>query len=82
MPIYEFHCPSCNTDFETRVERMGESAPCPRCGSAEVERLLSVSAVHTKGSSSFSSSPCASGQCDFSPSSGPPCCGGGMCGMG
>ncbi len=77
MPIYEFHCPSCGTEYETRVERMGESAPCPQCGSAEVTRLMSVSAVHSK--SSAPPSPCSSGQCDWS-SSGPPCCGG-ACGL-
>lgn len=80
MPIYEFHCPSCDMEYEERVARMGDTAPCPKCGSADVERLMSAAAVHMKGSSSSRAMPsCANGSCDFAPSGGaPPCCGG-MC---
>ena len=40
MPIYEFDCRACGTRFEELV-RAGETAPCPECGSAEVERRFS-----------------------------------------
>ena len=40
MPIYEFACRSCGTRFEELV-RVGETAPGPECGSAEVERRFS-----------------------------------------
>jgi len=40
VPIYEFSCRACGTRFEELV-RAGETAPCPECGSAEVERRFS-----------------------------------------
>jgi putative FmdB family regulatory protein len=40
MPIYEFTCQACGARFEELVRR-DATAPCPECGSAEVERLLS-----------------------------------------
>jgi putative FmdB family regulatory protein len=40
MPIYEFACGSCGARFEELV-RAGETAPCPECGSPEVERKFS-----------------------------------------
>jgi len=40
MPLYDFTCRACGEQFEARGSP-GESVPCARCGSAEVERLLS-----------------------------------------
>lgn len=40
MPIYEFECSKCGARFEELV-RAGETAPCPQCKSAEVERRYS-----------------------------------------
>ena len=40
MPIYEFACGSCGARFEELV-RAGQTAPCPECGSAKVERKFS-----------------------------------------
>jgi putative FmdB family regulatory protein len=42
MPIYEYRCLSCEERFEELVRRPDDTAPCPQCGGAEVERLLSV----------------------------------------
>ena len=42
MPIYEYRCLSCDERFEELVRRPDDAAPCPQCGGAEVERLLSV----------------------------------------
>jgi putative FmdB family regulatory protein len=44
MPIYEYSCKSCQTQFETLV-RAGETPVCASCGSTELERLLSLPAV-------------------------------------
>jgi putative FmdB family regulatory protein len=44
MPIYEYRCSQCGADFE-RLRPLGradEAGPCPRCGSPEVRRRLSV----------------------------------------
>lgn len=43
MPIYEFECRKCGRKFETLM-KIGreEIPPCPECGSARTERLVSV----------------------------------------
>jgi putative FmdB family regulatory protein len=47
MPIYEYTCGSCKARFEQLVRTMngGEKAKCPKCGSPEAARSLSVFAV-------------------------------------
>jgi len=42
MPIYEYRCPSCDERFEELVRSSGPAVACPSCGTADVERLLSV----------------------------------------
>jgi putative FmdB family regulatory protein len=41
MPLYDFRCPSCDHRFEAQLP-YGESPPCPACGHAEAERILSA----------------------------------------
>jgi putative FmdB family regulatory protein len=41
MPLYDFHCRNCDERFE-EFARPGETAPCPACGSADVERVLTA----------------------------------------
>ena len=49
MPIYEYHCESCNKDFECLV--FGNEKPdCPSCDSTEVCRLMSTCGFVSKGS--------------------------------
>jgi len=68
MPIYEFVCMRCESHFEELV-RMGESADCPDCGSADVRKQLSVFAAHgpnPKGiaeQASFGGGGCCGGSC-------------------
>lgn len=47
MPIYEYRCGGCQRKFEQIVlrGRALDEAVCPRCGSHQVERLLSTFAV-------------------------------------
>ncbi len=41
MPLYEYKCKKCGNSFEELV--FGEEkVKCPKCGSEEVEKLLSV----------------------------------------
>jgi putative FmdB family regulatory protein len=40
MPLYDFVCRACHTEFEARAA-LGELAPCENCGSTDVERVLS-----------------------------------------
>jgi putative FmdB family regulatory protein len=48
MPIYEYGCRSCGDEFELLV--LGSEAPaCPSCGSADLERRLSLPSVSSEG---------------------------------
>ncbi|HEV2471730.1 MAG TPA: zinc ribbon domain-containing protein [Chthonomonadales bacterium] len=46
MPIYEFHCKECRSEFRTlrRSEQLSD-VRCPSCGAQRVARLLSVTAA-------------------------------------
>ena len=51
MPIYEYECRACGHQFE-EWQKMSDSPvrKCPSCGKRKVERLVSLSAFHLKGS--------------------------------
>jgi putative FmdB family regulatory protein len=51
MPIYEYECRDCHHRFEAIV-RVAESATCPSCQSANLERLISMFAVDAPGTRS------------------------------
>jgi putative FmdB family regulatory protein len=78
MPIYEYACKSCEARFEKlhrsiSGEEAASSGPaCPKCGSKETQRALSVFAV---GAETRASVPAAApGMCGR-------CGGPGPCGM-
>ncbi|HZL91467.1 MAG TPA: zinc ribbon domain-containing protein [Pirellulaceae bacterium] len=49
MPLYEYACRDCDSQFELLVR--GKDVPhCPQCDSEQLERLLSVPAAHAKKS--------------------------------
>jgi len=42
MPIYEYRCDKCETEFEEYLSTSDKpKPPCPKCGSAGVTRLWS-----------------------------------------
>lgn len=46
MPIYEYRCRECSHEFELLVR--GSMTPaCAACGSAELDRLISLPRVHS-----------------------------------
>mgnify|MGYP003581434614 CR=1 FL=1 len=45
MPLFEYLCKSCGTEFEKIVPRHDSPADCPHCASKRVEKQLSVFAV-------------------------------------
>lgn len=48
MPIYEFRCQNCETQFEQLIrDSEAQVLRCPRCGAQKVNRLLSVFATGT-----------------------------------
>ncbi|ADB18206.1 regulatory protein, FmdB family [Pirellula staleyi DSM 6068] len=75
MPLYEYHCPSCESEFELLV-RSDDTPACPSCESPKIERLLSAPAAHTSGASLPMAQSMPGGGC------GKPQCGQGFCGMG
>ena len=75
MPLYEYHCPTCNHKFDKLQSMNAIGADCPRC-EQPARRAISVFAAVSKGGSTAS---------DFSPMppmGGGGCCGGGCCGTG
>jgi putative FmdB family regulatory protein len=51
MPIYEYACKRCGKRFEELVPARTEAKlSCPRCGSADLERLFSPFATDWKPS--------------------------------
>ena len=47
MPMYEFKCTKCSDVFEELIRNSKDNndVQCPRCGSPDVERVLSSFAV-------------------------------------
>ena len=74
MPLYEYNCPSCETQFELLI-RGGEEPHCPECESTCLEKLLSAPAAHLGGHELPISGPTPGGNC------GLPQCGMGGCMM-
>jgi putative FmdB family regulatory protein len=75
MPIYEYTCEKCESEFELLV-RDGQPPVCPSCGAKKLEKRFSVPAAHMKSSRSLPicEQP-SSGGC------GLPQCGMGGCGI-
>ncbi len=63
MPVFEFHCPSCERDFEeyVRVIKDAQAVACPICGARRVQRKLSVFAARAAQPSA--APPGACGRC-------------------
>lgn len=62
MPVYEYRCKRCGEKFDKWVRSMSaqEEVNCPRCGSREVEKAISLFGV-TGGAHSSSTVSCSSG---------------------
>ncbi len=43
MPLYDYHCPSCDKTVELLL-RASDVAVCPTCGGTELKRLISRTA--------------------------------------
>ncbi len=47
MPIYEYACAGCGTEFEKYVATVAAAVVCPECASARIKRRLSLVGVKT-----------------------------------
>lgn len=57
MPIYEFRCKKCKTEFSELFSSSSfdlKEVECPKCNAKETEKLLSVFASDTRSPDSFS----------------------------
>ena len=56
MPIYEYQCKKCGEKFDKLVRSMATNDPvaCPKCGSEQTARALSVFAVGAEGAAKSS----------------------------
>ena len=51
MPIYEFICQNCHSEFEKLVSFSNKNPIiCPNCQGTDVERQMGLPAIHFKGS--------------------------------
>jgi putative FmdB family regulatory protein len=75
MPIYEFHCPSCGTDFEelVRTSAARGAVPCPKCGSKQADRKISTFAAHSAAAPVAGCPLSAQGMCGQRCEPGGPC---------
>ncbi len=55
MPIYEYQCGACGTEFE-REQRISEDPikKCPKCGKQKAKRLISRTSFVLKGGGWYS----------------------------
>jgi putative FmdB family regulatory protein len=68
MPIFEYHCQDCGSDFEKLVRKAGDAVSCPSCGEtdgkqANIEIRYSTFAAHAKSATSKPSSAPQPGGC-------------------
>ena len=47
MPIYEYKCPGCDTQFEKFLLRSSDEVRCPSCDSPDLERVISPPSLKT-----------------------------------
>jgi|APSaa5957512622_1039677.scaffolds.fasta_scaffold152201_2 putative FmdB family regulatory protein len=71
MPLYEYNCKSCGTDFEKRVSfsEADTNPECPECNSPQTHKQISLFASHGASLSSaggYSSGGCAPSSSGFS----------------
>ncbi|MFN0052923.1 MAG: FmdB family zinc ribbon protein [Planctomycetales bacterium] len=71
MPLFEFRCEECQSDFEVLI-RSQDQAHCPQCGNGKVKKLFSETAVAVNGSQS--SLPLAAACPPGNAPCGPACC--------
>jgi putative FmdB family regulatory protein len=74
MPIFEFHCKSCDHKFEKLLMRRDAQVHCPECENGEVQRLISACSF---SSSDGSIQPAGTSSCSSCSATSCSSCGGG-----
>lgn len=63
MPIFEYRCRECGTQFEAIVRSSKAATTCKSCGSRKLEQLLSVFAVADAAGPAAATEPGPCGAC-------------------
>ncbi|MBN1945559.1 MAG: zinc ribbon domain-containing protein [Bradymonadales bacterium] len=63
MPIFEFRCQQCQHFFEELVFNRDAPVTCPQCGSDQVAKQMSVSAIKTSRGFVSSAGPSSCSTC-------------------
>ncbi len=63
MPLYDYHCPHCRTEFERLVSyNKAHEVTCPSCGHVYAQRCISkIAALRNNEGSNWSDNSCAPG---------------------
>jgi putative FmdB family regulatory protein len=48
MPMFEYSCKGCGNQFETLVRPQDAAPTCPKCQSADLEKLISTPAIKSE----------------------------------
>jgi len=78
MALFEYKCKDCGAVSEVLVFSSEDTPACDRCGSENMEKMLSSFAVSMGSSRSADAGSCATGAC---PMSAPGGCASGTCGL-
>jgi putative FmdB family regulatory protein len=65
MPIYEYRCSGCGTEFEKLV-RASDTPQCPSCQGRALDKKLSVFATSSSQESAAEAAPGPCGSCEYS----------------
>ncbi|MGH9815609.1 MAG: FmdB family zinc ribbon protein [Candidatus Acidiferrales bacterium] len=68
MPIYEYLCEECQTEYEKLVLSKAEKVSCPKCGSGRKTLQLSTFAAHSGNGTAKAASREAAPACMGNPS--------------
>jgi putative FmdB family regulatory protein len=49
MPLFEYRCAACDSQFELLIRPGSPEPACPSCGNTAIERMLSMFAVSSDG---------------------------------
>ncbi len=62
MPLYEYACQECGKESELLVNSSAQPV-CPQCGSAKIDKLLSIVSTHLRGESAGQRPQSSGGSC-------------------
>jgi putative FmdB family regulatory protein len=79
MPIYEYRCKDCGMESEHIVFGSEDEIKCPKCGSSNMEKLMSATSSLTGSSPHKMPGPKDTGCCGSRPGEAAGCAGPGSC---